>query len=556
MKVDRTTKRWIRNASDERAVANGCTFDAARGEFVVNWLESCLCLYEGEMAGEPFKCMDWQRDFLMRLFGWVRFSERWKRNVRRFTQASLWVPKKNGKSPLLAALGLYLLSADGEQGQKVYFAAKDGTQAREIAGKHAIEMCLSSEQLTAECTINRSLMQITHEETRSILKPLSSSDSRSQKSKEGLNGSILVDETHVVDRDFMDRISRAGISRSEPLLIEASTAGDEPESYGKERFDYGAMVEKGEIVDERLLYIAYAAPQLLMDDELANDPVKFGRNANPSWGVTIAEEEFVDDYQRSHTSLSKLALFKMYRLNVWQQSDNPWLRQSDWVNCAAEYDADQLSQRDCFIGMDLAKVRDTTALVAVFPPMSNDGDYLLWPLFYLPMETARNVSHVVPYQEWSKEGFITLTDGDVCDYEEVRAGLNWMRDHLSVIAVGYDPYFSDVLIQRLQEEDGWREEQLVKFPQTISHFAGPTEEFERLVISGRMRHPDNKLMNWQAGHCKVKTDANRNKRPVKPRHGDHKTIDGMVAAIMGLGISMNDESGGPSVYEQAGKLTL
>ena len=362
MKITKETKRWIRNRSDEIAVENGCHFDESRGQFVVDWIEQNCKLYEGEWAGSPMLLKDWAYEVTMRLFGWVKHSERWGREIRRFRQASVWVPKKNKKSPTLAAWGLYLLVGDGEPGQKVYFGAKDGAQAREIAGKHAIEMVQASDELSLECSINRSLMQITHEDTRSILKPISSADSKSQKAKEGLNGSILIDETHVVDEDFIGRVSRAGISRSEPLMIEVSTAGDDPESYGKKRYDYGKMVEAGQVKDDGLLFACWEAPQDVTDEQLESDPVKYGKMANPAWGHTVGEEEYLADYNASKVSLTEFLRFKMYRLNVWQQSANPWLKMGEWLRCGREYSEADLLGRECWGGLDLAKTRDTSAL--------------------------------------------------------------------------------------------------------------------------------------------------------------------------------------------------
>ncbi len=194
--TDAATTAWTRNASDERAAANGCRFDAGRGAYVVWWVERYCRLYEGECAGQPLElkgCLDcgdyglphswdfdawdddptspvhaaalerarrhceclaaghrvsWQYDCTMRLFGWVRFSERWQREVRRFRQGSLFLAKKNCKSPTLAAWGLYLLCGDGEPGQKVFFGAKDGQQARKISGEHAAQMVLRSPELS------------------------------------------------------------------------------------------------------------------------------------------------------------------------------------------------------------------------------------------------------------------------------------------------------------------------------------------------------------------------------------------------------------------------
>lgn len=554
MRIDAATKRWIRNASDERAAANGCKFDEKRGQFVIDWGAKYLRLYEGDYAGEPLIARDWQVEGTMRLFGWIRRSERWKRWVRRFTQASFWVAKKNKKSPTLAWWGLYLLCADGEKGQKVYFGAKDGAQAREIAGKHAIEMVMASDELMAECTINKSLMQVTHDGTRSLLKPISSNDSRHQKAKEGLNGSLLIDETHVVDRDFMNRVSRAGISRSEPLLIEVSTAGNDPESYGRERYEYGKKVEAGEAENERMLFISYEAPQDLADDALAANPVKYGKLANPAWGHTVHEEEYLADYNSSKVSLVQLADFKMYRLNIWQRSANPWLPMASWHACGRDYTAASLEGRHCYAGLDLARTEDTTCLMLIFPE-EEEGVYRLLPFYWLPEARATKLAKTVRYLEWGAQGHLTLTPGEVCDYRYVRRDINGLMKRFDILAMCYDDTYAEQLIQQLVEEDGMDHNCPQKFQQSMKEFASPTAAFERAVIERKMQHPKNPLLTWQAGNATAKHDLNGNLRPVKPKQGDIKTIDGIVAGIMGtagLIAKLNERS----VYETEGSLSL
>src|SRR5690349_10211152 len=96
--IDKLTREWIRSAADERAAKNGCRFDPERAGFTVEWIQRYCRLYEGEGAGQVLKLVDWQLEATMRLFGWVRWSERWDREIRRFRQASIWVPKKNKKS--------------------------------------------------------------------------------------------------------------------------------------------------------------------------------------------------------------------------------------------------------------------------------------------------------------------------------------------------------------------------------------------------------------------------------------------------------------------------
>ena len=567
------TERWIRNVSDENAVAAGYSFDALAGGYVVWWIERYCKLYEGDHSGEPLilrgchedafdlwdipdewddeaqqlaleraehycdareagKLYDWQYEAIMRLFSWVRWEDRHGRQIRRFRRGGLWVPKKNKKSPTLAAIALFLTCGDGEPGNKVFFGAKDGAQAREIAGKHACEMVMSSPELSQECSINKNLMQITHEGTRSVLKPMSSGDSRTQQSKEGINGSVLIDETHVVDADFIARVKRAGISRAEPFHLEFSTAGRDPDCYGKRQYDYGKQVERGDVEDHAYFFLCYEAPQTLSDEELFADPLKYARMANPAWAHTVHEREYLDDLNSSKQSISDLADFKTYRLNIWQRSRSPWLRWSDWTKCASEELANEQSLlgRDCWAGLDKSKTRDMTALVLTFHGDGED-EYIQLPYFWLPRATAEANSHLAAFLDWGASGALNLLPGEVIYDAPLLEFAKELSEKFRIQAVFYDRTFASDITLAFEEQLGIPR---VEFPQTTMNFAGPIEDYERLVIQGKLYHPDHSVMNWQAGHCETYTDSKGRKTLVKPKHGDIKKIDGMVAGVMSL----------------------
>jgi phage terminase large subunit-like protein len=502
----------------------------------------------------------------MRLFGWIGRSERWGRWVRRFRKASTWVPKKNKKSPTLAAWGLYLLAGDGEPGNKVFLGAKDGRQAREIAGAHCVEMCRQSPDLMAECSINKTTMRIVHEPTRSLLQPLSSANVESQKAQEGINGSVLIDETHVVDRRFVNRISRAGISRSEPLHIEVSTAGNDPDSYGRERFDYGRRVNDGEIDDPQTLYIAHAVSQDLSDADLDADPGKFGNLANPAWGHTVGEDEYLADYRESRHRPVALADFKMYRLNVWQAAASPWLRIADWDKCRRDFSSDDLEGQPCGVGLDLGRTEDMTSLALVFPaddPQPHETDdpdspvedspVRLLNFYWLPEAAVERHEREVAYATWQRDGWLRVLPGEVVDFAYVERDLVEILHRYDCRRLHFDEKYAAELVQRLTDVHGFDQEMPVAFPQTIMHFAGPTAQFERLVLAGKLWHDGNPITRWQAGHCQVRHDANDNIRPVKPEHGDLKKIDGIVAGIMALGAAGGIEET-TSAYESRGPL--
>jgi phage terminase large subunit-like protein len=464
------------------------------------------------------------------------------------------IPTHN--SPTLAAWGLYLLAGDGEQGQKVFITAKDGQQARGICGKHAVEMMLASPSLFEECTLNKSRLQITHEASRSIMVPLSSANIQTQKASEGINGCVLVDETHVVDRAHMNRITRAGISRSEPFHIEVSTAGNDPDSYGKERYDYAQRVLRGEHVDHQLFALCHEAPQDLADGDLDADPVKYGKGANPSWGRTIGKEEYLADYNESKASISTLADFKMYRLNIWQKTTNPWLRTSDWQACQHEYTEADLYGKPCGAGLDMSRTEDMTAFCLVFPEESASEEDkpvkgLWW--YWLPEAAIERHGHEVAYAQWAADGWLTVIPGPVVDFAFVERDVARILGKFDVRCLAFDQKYANEFVQRLSEQHGWRGEPYV-FPQTIMGFAGPTAKFERLVIAGKLQHRGNPISTWQAGHTEVWRDANDNIRPVKPKQANIKKIDGIVAGIMALDAS--DQMPASSPYQTRGFLTL
>lgn len=537
-RIDKTTRKWIRNEADEKAAFNGCRMDEARGQFVVDWARDNLVLWEGECAGQPLIASDWQYDCAMRLFGWVKKSERWKREIRRFREALIGKPKKNKKSPTVAWWMLYLLDGDGEPGQNCYTAAKDGQQAR-IVQEHAIKMVQASPTLSQYMRINKTDFSISVDETNSKMKVLSSDNAASQKAKEGLNGSCSVDELHVVDEAFMKRITRMGISRSEPLVIQVTTAGDDPMSYGKQRYDYGQRVNSGAFDNETFFFDWHEAPPTLTDEELSKDPVRYGKMANPAWGHTVGEEEYIADFKSCDTP-SSLRTFKMYRLNIWQQSSNPFLQSHDWNACQDATSWDRLAELPCWAGLDLSRTRDLSSLCLCFKESDDCLHFRWW--FWMPQETAKARASAAPFVDWANDSRaqLTLTDGDWIDYDYIWSTLCDVQKRFRVQKLLYDKRFADYLIQRVmlgeRNSDGtWKHEpaeyQIEDCHQGPATLSEPIEEFEKLVISHRLHHDGNPVAAWQASNV----TRGRNGLLCKP-HGkdDVRTIDGMQAAVMAL----------------------
>jgi phage terminase large subunit-like protein len=627
MTVDELTQRWIRNEADAKAAAAGCRFDVDRACYAVWWIERYCRLYEGEYAGTPLvlrgaysmplatiqddwaaggreksierlhqymECVaagdrcDWQYECTTRLFGWVKFSEFHKRDIRRFQRGSIWVPKKNKKSPTMAGYALYLSCGDGEDGQKVFLTARDGSQIRQNVATHVFKMLDQSSELNSLCKRNMSEMSVFFRPTTSLLLPLSSGDKRSQKAKEGINGSYLVDEAHVVDREYMSRLRYAGISRAEPIGLNFSTAGNDPDSYGGDEFDYGEDNNRSG-VDDTYFHAYYGAKQTLTPQELAADPARIIADANPALGHTINLDEAVASYHVASKTIVGLADFMMYRLNVWQRSSNPWIKTSDWDACGQDFSEDDMLGKACGAALDLGKVDDMTALSLAFPEseawfaaaleraeetavqldnaerdaamppdkakmllaaLDQPVRILTW--YWLPEAAVEKYANEVPqYREWVASGHLRLTSGATLQSDEILADLAAILKRYNVMMFDHDPWYADLIVSALKKTEGFPEDYCYPFAQSMANYAFPSALFERLVVAHKLHHNNHPITNWQAGHVQVKRDNNDNRRPVKPPRQTRKKIDGIVAGVMSLDAATRIKAIG-SCYEERG----
>src|SRR4051812_29768392 len=99
MKRPAVPAKWIRTKADRVAASRGYYFDESKGKFVCDFIERFCRQSHDDWRGKPLALEPWQRDWIMRLFGWRRPDGR-----RRFKQTYVEVPKKNGKSTLVSAL--------------------------------------------------------------------------------------------------------------------------------------------------------------------------------------------------------------------------------------------------------------------------------------------------------------------------------------------------------------------------------------------------------------------------------------------------------------------
>lgn len=511
---------WLQNASDEKALSDGCVPVPEDGEHFIRFCSEFLCHSKGRFAGKPFELLPWQRDLAMRLYGWKR-----KDGTRRFRKASIWIPKKNGKSTLSAAQCLYALVADGEKGAEVYAAASDRQQAS-IIFNEAAAMVVGSKPLSLRLQIIKTTKTIFFSGAMSFFRAISADAGR----QEGLNISHLAfDELHAQkDRKLMDALRYGGAARTQPMLTTISTAGYDTNSIGYEEYDYARKVANGSVVDTSVLPVIFEATQ---EDDWTNPDV--WAKANPSLGTTLALDDFHADFNAAKDQVSKENAFRRYRLNQWVKSSVRWLPLDAWDRCASDFSESDLEGRECFAGLDLGSVRDTTAFALVFPPLYGEDEWHLLVRFFMPQDRQRKRGAGIdnaPYEQWSREGFCRITPGNVTDYNFVRRQVNEDARRFVIREIAFDRWNSQQLVTQLKDEDGLM---MVEFGQGYRSMSGPTKELEKLVMAGKLRHNRNPMLRNQVDAAVVRPDPAENIKPDKEKSTDR--IDGVVATCMALG---------------------
>lgn len=528
----------ITSERHERAACRGCWYSEPHADHVINFFRRYLVHTKGRWEGQPFDPLPWQEHDLIRpLFGWMRPN-----HTRRFRIAYVEIPKKNGKSTLAAGVALYLLVGDGEAGAEIYSAAVDRKQAM-IVFREANLMQAANPDLSAVLRSFETTKRLTFESTNSFYTALS----KETISTEGINAhGIVFDELHVQrTRELWDALRYAGASRSQWLLFAITTAGFDRETICWEQHEYAQRVLAGEIEDDAFFpYIAAASED---DDWTLEETWK---KANPSYGETIDPDDFREAAKEAQQKPASENTFKRYRLNIWTQQETRWIPMDQWRKCGA-IPKRETKGLECYAGLDLASTRDTCSFVRIFPDGTGgiDVEWMIW----IPKEgmLERERRDAVPYTEWHRRGTILATEGTIADYDVIMEGIKAAHETTPTIEIAVDPHNATHLITSLSTH-GLK---MTPFTQTIVNYTSPCKLLERLLEQGKIRHGGHPVADWQASNVTVKTNANEDMRPVKPKPDSPKKIDAIAALLMAIGRWQLEEDR-RCLYESSGIRTI
>lgn len=534
-----------RNARDlEVGGDRGLWFDSDAADKVVACANLLMRHSKAKWAGKPFRLAMWQEyDLIRPVFGWKKLPGdmtageaatipfEWRKDAgifRRFHIVYSEVCRKNGKSTLLAVIGLILAFCDREPGAEVYCAATKKDQARIVHGE-MVKMRRSSPDLRAVIEWRKSELTLENPNTDSICKPLGADSD----TLDGLNShGNIVDELHQhKDEGVIDKLTTGTGARDEDLTWSITTAGAGRVGVCWREREYVLKLLDGLEDDRYYGYIAGA------DDESKWDTEEELQKANPNLGISVKLDDLLNKAKKAKENPSDLNTYLRMYCGIWTHRIDYWVNLERWDQCCPGVNpiewrhaaCERLLGRPCAGGLDLGSTSDLTVLSLVFPDDNNGFDVLSW--YWIAQENAEKRARIdrAPYLQGIRDGFIWAMDGEETDYDRVEQDIIKICACFKVGDIGGDPLFQGKhLFQRLNKFGV----KLVEFPQNIVKFAAPMREMEEAIKGRKLYHGNDPVLRWMATNLVVHKDLNNNMRPDKKRSTEK--IDGMVTLAMGI----------------------
>ncbi len=479
------------------------------GHLVIEFLQNNCVFTDSHYAGQPFVCMDWQKRMLLEL---CEVNPKTKLRIHRW--GMIGIPKKNGKTELVAGLGNYFCVDDGEPSANVLAAASSDEQADLIftAASRMVEWSPTL-SLIAEVKGKKILYHDPESPDSQLVRVAAVAGTN-----DGKNVSVtLIDELHEwtqpKSRAVFTVLTQGGGARREPINIIITTAGSEEDSVCFELYELGKQIISGELIDDSFYFVWFEPSRSDCDH---TDPAVW-EEANPSWGLILQKEFYEDIITKRRESE-----FRRYFLNQWTEAEEIWEAALYWDDCAGKVEL--LEDRQTIIGVDIGRKHDSAAVVVV----QYDSDKILqvheniWTNPFAFIDPRHN--------KW------TLSIMEVENYIEAlyerfpEPSLPLGGDEDEVLWPGpgvlYDPFF---FVRSAEVLEG-RGLNMIEFPQTDNRMIPASQTLFELIKTQHLVHSGNPTMRRHVRSV-VSKEKERGWRISKPT-GSRKRVDGAIALAM------------------------
>ncbi len=531
---------------------SGAHYCEPRADRVVTFFRELLVHIKGPLKRTAFILLDWQEFEIVRpLFGEVQWTSEWNCYARRYRIAYIVVARKNGKSELAAGIQLYLLVGDDEDSAEIYCAAKDTKQAGKVF-EPALRMTQLSPVLNKRLKHIKNARRLVDEKMGSHYEVLTA-DALGElgHNPHGFNLDEVLSQP---DGSLWEAMTTAAGARLQELMFATTTETDDDSSFGASLINEAERIQEDPTRAPHAFSFVRKLP--ITDDQL--EQLREAFEGHPHLPVSCDPFDEANwkwpnpalDQFKSRDSMRRQALeaknepdkengFRQFQANQRVAQTHRWMpmnlydRNVDddlWLN--PDYGRKQLIGRPAWGGLDLAAKSDLCAWCLLIP----DGDRLhaLWR-FWLPEDALPGLDKLSEgkFSRWAREGWLTVTEGNVVDYEKIYDDLEQDAKDFTIQASDADQWSFAPVLQAVEKRIGvW---EIDAYSNTYQRMTPGMTELMALAKNLQFRHHGNPVARYCFDAVEVRKSAmNPNLiRPDKPdRDKPGKRIDAVPTAAM------------------------
>ena len=469
--------------------------------------------FTGQYNHHSFTLQEWQKFMLCGIYGF-----KWKKDDTRVTRTFiLSCSRKQGKTSLVSIMAIKALLE--EANSQVIVAANSASQAS-ILFKMASSY-LKSLGHNIDKYFKRYRDRILFDKTDSVMRVVSADASR----LDGLNCNFaVVDEiSQAPNSDVYDVLESSMGSRRQPLMCCCTTRSANQSGFYKELEQSGIDVMRGLKHDDSVFTLVYT-----LDDDDDYEDENVWKKCSPNLGVSVSKDFYSQQIAKMKNNPSQATAIITKVFNVWASTSNVWIPSSYIVQNMENISNDSFKDKTLYLSFDLASTSDLTCLTAMY---ENDGKFYFKNWYFLPTDTLKTSTNKDKYKTWHRQGFLTLTPGNVTDYDYVFNQIQKLHELSDGIQrISFDSWNSTDFSIRLTEA-GYN---MQPYSQSIGSMNRPTKAIERLIMEGKNIIIDkNPITMFCFENAVPKPDYNDNIKIIKESY--ENKIDGVISIIMAYG---------------------
>ena len=422
-------------------------------DLVIGIIERTMVHQQGEsLKGEPLLntplvLVDWQIFIVYNLVGFYYKGT----NERRYKEAFIFIPRKNGKTTFVAALAWGLAILGRASGSRIYIIAassKQALQSFDFLLFNLRHMGMIEDFRVLNNNAEHSLFYEFTDDAGNVVGSIKIEALASNPDvQDSFNCNIAIaDEIHAFKKASQyNRFKEAMKAYTNKLMIGITTAGDEVNSFCYRRLDYGLKVMNGTVQDDTLFCFISRADQDEKTGEVDYTNAEQQEKANPSYGITIRPEDIMQEALQAQNDPQQRKDFLSRGLNIYTSAMQAYFDLDEFKRSDAKYDwtLDQLAKLPIywFGGADMSKLHDLTA-AALFGNYKGVDIIITHAFFPIVAAYKKSEEDGIPLFGWEDDGWLTMSNNPTVNYAEV---VNWFVDMrkrgFKIKQVGHDRKF-------------------------------------------------------------------------------------------------------------------